>query len=267
MDDGDGHIRPAIVWRMTIPAEFTWLLPVAAAPFVGSFVGLVAHRLPRAEPILFGRSACPSCHTQLTARDLVPFLSWLAARGRCRHCDAPLSARYPLTELAALIVAVWAASVLSGWSILVGCLLGWALLTLALVDLREKMLPDIITLPLIGAGLVAALTLAQLDPLAHLIGAAAGLTVFLAVATIYRRLRGYEGLGGGDAKLFAAAGAWLGWQGLPSVLLIASVTALAAVVVMIVAGRRGIAREEIAFGPYLCFGFWIVWLYGPLAIF
>ena len=267
MDDGETDIRHTIVWRMTMPAELAWLLPVAAAPFVGSFVGLVAHRLPHAEPILFGRSACPTCRTRLTARDLVPFLSWLAARGRCRHCDAPLSVRYPLTELAALVIALWAASVLSSWSILIGCLLGWALLTLALVDLREKMLPDIITLPLIGAGLIAALYLEQLDPVAHAVGAAVGLTLFLAIAATFRRLRGYEGLGGGDAKLFAAAGAWLGWQGLPSVLLFASVTALAVVFVMIAAGRRSIAREEIAFGPYLCFGSWIVWLYGPIAIF
>jgi leader peptidase (prepilin peptidase)/N-methyltransferase len=252
---------------MTISAEIGWLLPVAAAPFVGSFVGLVAHRLPRAEPILFGRSACPTCRTRLTARDLVPFLSWLAARGRCRHCDVPLSVRYPLTELAALVIALWAASVLNGWSIVIGCLLGWALLTLALVDLREKMLPDIITLPLIAAGLIATLVLDQLDPVAHAIGAAIGLTLFLAVAATFRRLRDYEGLGGGDAKLFAAAGAWVGWQGLPSVLLFSAGTALTVVVVMIAAGRRGIAREEIAFGPYLCFGFWIVWLYGPIAVF
>ena len=214
---------------MTISAELTWLLPLLAAPFVGSFVGLVAHRLPRAEPIVFGRSACPSCHAQLTARDLVPLFSWLAARGRCRHCDAPLSSRYPLTELAALVIALWAVSVLGGWSILIGCLLGWALLTLALIDLREKTLPDAITLPLIGAGLAAALILEPLDPLTHAIGAAAGLTLFLAVGATFRRLRGYDGLGGGDAKLFAAAGAWVGWPGLPSVLLIASVAALAVV--------------------------------------
>ena len=94
-----------------------------------------------------------------------------------------------------------------------------------------------------------------------------GLTLFLAVGIIFRRLRGYEGLGGGDAKLFAAAGAWVGWLGLPSVLLVASVTALGVVLVMIAAGRRGITGEEIAFGPYLCFGFWIVWLYGPIAVF
>ena len=252
---------------MTLPAEFTWLLPVLAAPFVGSFVGLVAHRLPRAEPVIFGRSACTSCHTQLTARDLVPLLSWLAARGRCRHCNAPLSARYPLTELAALVIALWAASVLGGWSVLIGCLLGWALLTLTLIDLREKMLPDMITLPLIAIGLAATLFLEPLDPLAHAIGAAAGLALFLAVGAIFRRLRGYDGLGGGDAKLFAAAGAWVGWMGLPSVLLIATVVALAVVLVKMLTRRRNIAREEIAFGPYLCFGFWIVWLYGPLAVF
>ena len=252
---------------MNLPVELTWLIPVLAAPFVGSFVGLVAHRLPRAEPIVFGRSACTSCHTQLFARDLVPLISWLVSRGRCRHCDVPLSTRYPLTELAALVVALWAAIVLSGWPIVIGCLLGWALLTLSLIDLREKMLPDKITLPLIAIGLAAALILEPLDPLAHVIGATGGLTLFLVVGATFRRLRGYDGLGGGDAKLFAAAGAWVGWPGLPSVLLIASVAALAVVLVIMVAGRRNFAREEIAFGPYLCFGFWIVWLYGPLAVF
>ncbi|NNE84898.1 MAG: prepilin peptidase [Alphaproteobacteria bacterium] len=252
---------------MSLPAEFSWFLPVLAAPFIGSFIGLVAHRLPHAEPIVFDRSVCTSCHKTLSARDLVPLISWLATRGRCRHCDAPVSARYPLTELAALIVAIWAVSVLSGiWSILIGCLLGWALLTLTLVDLREKMLPDAITLPLIAIGLAAALILEPLDPLAHLIGAILGLTLFLAVGATFRRIKGYDGLGGGDAKLFAAAGAWVGWAGLPSVLLIASVTALAVVLVIMVVGRRNISQEEIAFGPYLCFGFWIVWLYGPLVI-
>jgi leader peptidase (prepilin peptidase)/N-methyltransferase len=200
-------------------------------------------------------------------RDLVPLFSWLATRGRCRHCDVSLSTRYPLTELAALVIALWAVSVLGGWPILIGCLLGWALLTLALVDWREKILPDAITLPLIAAGLAAALFLEPLILFDHAIGAAVGLTIFLVVGATFRRLRGYDGLGGGDAKLFAAAGAWVGWAGLPSVLLIAAVTALAVVAVMMAAGRRGIAHEEIAFGPYLCFGFWIVWLYGPLAVF
>jgi len=249
---------------MTLPFELTWLLPLLAAPFVGSFVGLVAYRLPRAEPIVLGRSACPSCHTILTARDLVPLLSWLAARGRCRHCDAALSPRYPLTELAALVIALWAVSALSGWPVLIGCLLGWALLTLALVDLREKMLPDTITLPLIALGLAAALVLEPLILLDHAIGAAAALTLFLAVGATFRRLRGYDGLGGGDAKLFAAAGAWVGWQGLASVLLLATISALCVVLAMRVAGRRNLGREEIAFGPYLCLGFWVVWLYGPL---
>ncbi|NKB49811.1 MAG: prepilin peptidase [Alphaproteobacteria bacterium] len=252
---------------MTLPAELTWLLPLLAAPFVGSFVGLVAHRLPRGETIIFGRSACTSCQAQLTARDLVPLFSWLATRARCRHCGTPLGSSYPLTELAALGIAIWSVSTLTSWSIVIGCLLGWALLTLTLIDFREKMLPDAITLPLIATGLAAALILETLDPLAHIIGAIVGLTLFLAVAATFRRLRGYDGLGGGDAKLFAAAGAWVGWAGLPSVLLIASVTGLAVVLVIMVTGRRDIAREEIAFGPYLCFGFWIVWLYGPLVVF
>lgn len=251
---------------MTLPVQLTWLLPILAAPFVGSFVALLAHRLPRGEPVVFGRSACRSCGTTLSARDLFPLLSWLANRGRCRHCQAPVSARYPLIELAALGIAVWAVMVLDDWAILVGSLLGWALLALALIDWREKILPDAITLPLVAAGLVAAWYLPNLDLAAHAVGAAVGLTLFLAVAAIFRRIRGYDGLGGGDAKLFAAAGAWVGWQGLPSVLLISSVAALAVVFVMVVTGKRPTAQKEIAFGAYLCFGFWIVWLYGPIAV-
>ncbi|MCZ6586367.1 MAG: A24 family peptidase [Alphaproteobacteria bacterium] len=115
--------------------------------------------------------------------------------------------------------------------------------------------------------LPASLRTAWLISASLTVSMALGLTLFLVVGATFRRLRGYEGLGGGDAKLFAAAGAWVGWPGLPSVLLIASVAALAVVLVMIAAGRRGMAHQEIAFGPYLCVGFWIVWLYGPRVVF
>jgi len=250
---------------MPLPAELMWLFPLAAAPFVGSFVGLVAERLPRQQPIVLARSACPACHTTLAPRDLVPLFSWLAARGRCRHCAAPLSLRYPLTELAALAIAGWAASVASGWAILIGCLLGWTLLALALIDARDKILPDALTLPLLAAGLLATLALDGAAIGDHAIGAIAGLTLFWAVGATFRRLRGYDGLGGGDAKLFAAAGAWLGWVALPSVLLIAAASGLAGALVMRLAGRGGRRGDEVAFGPYLCVGFWLVWLYGPLA--
>jgi len=196
----------------------------------------------------------------------VPLASWLASGGRCRYCATPLGRRYPLTELAALVIAAWAAIVLDGWMVLVGCALGWTLLALALIDWREQILPDSLTLPLLAGGLGAAWTLVRLDFIDHAIGAVAGLTLFWAVAAIFRRVRGYDGLGGGDAKLFAASGAWLGWMGLPSVLVIASGAALVGVGVLKLAGKSNLSRTEIAFGPYLCIGFWLVWLYGPLTI-
>ena len=110
-----------------------WLAPVAAAPFVGSFLGVIAERLPAGRPVLIARSACPACDHRLGARDLVPVLSWLFNRGRCRHCGAALGLFYPGIELAALVLALWAAAVVSGWLLWASCALGWVLLALAVI--------------------------------------------------------------------------------------------------------------------------------------
>ena len=150
------------MWRsitnyMTLPAELTWLLPVVAAPFVGSFVGLVAHRLPRAEPIVLGRSSCPSCHTKLTARDLVPLLSWLVARGRCRHCGVSISAFYPAIEVATLGVVLWAWTEFPDWQVWTTSIMGWNLMTIVLINRAHHNLPGAMILiwPLALLGLVS----------------------------------------------------------------------------------------------------------------
>jgi leader peptidase (prepilin peptidase)/N-methyltransferase len=135
--------------------EELWQL--AIAPFVGSFAGTAAVRLAAGQSFVRGRSACPACGYRLRPRDLVPLVSWSALRGRCRACGAPISLLYPVSEIAALSVALAAAAGVPedapGWAT---CLLGWWLLTLALTDVLAFLLPDCLTLPLAGAGLVEA---------------------------------------------------------------------------------------------------------------
>lgn len=239
------------------------LAPVVAAPFVGSFLGTLALRLPAGEPVALARSRCSECGHDLGALDLVPVVSWLVAGRRCRYCRWPISHFYPAIELAACAVALWAWLALPADRLWLGCALGWALLALAVIDFRDYLLPDRFTLPLVALGLAAA----ALDGSAVLgiraLAAAAGFAVFRLVAVAYRRSRGRDGLGEGDAKLLAAAGAWVSWQGLPYVVLIGCAATLA------LALGRGLwrgglrAEDRLPFGPGLCLGLWIVWLYLP----
>jgi len=239
-----------------------WAL-LLAAPFIGSFLGVLIRRLPAARPLAWGRSACEHCGASLAARDLVPLFSWLALRGRCRHCGAPVGWFYPGVELAALAIAVIALGVDRGLAAWLDCLLGWWLLVLGWIDLRHWLLPDALTLPLVVAGLVAAAFLAPAELTERALGAALGYLVLRAVAWVYRRLRGREGLGGGDAKLLAAAGAWVGAPALPSVILVAALAGLVAAGIMQLAGARLRAHSALPFGPFLAIATWLVWLFGP----
>jgi leader peptidase (prepilin peptidase)/N-methyltransferase len=240
------------------------ILALVVAPFVGSFLGVVIERLPAGRPIVRARSRCDRCGAALGVRDLIPLLSWLVRRGRCRCGAIRLRAFYPGIELAALLVAASAALVLSGWLLWVSLLLGWTLLAAAAVDWRHYFLPDILTVPLVPAGLVVAWVIDPAKLSAHALGAVAGFLVFAVIAALYRRLRDREGLGLGDAKLLAAGGAWLGWAALPSVVALAAVLALALALAGALAGGKLSPTTRIAFGPYLALAIWAVWLYGPL---
>jgi leader peptidase (prepilin peptidase)/N-methyltransferase len=240
------------------------LLLLIVAPFVGSFLGAVIERWPRQMPILLGRSICFACRRVLAPRDLVPLLSWALARGRCRYCAAELGWFHPAIELAALGIAVWSIAVVPGWLAVPSCLLGWLLLALAVIDQRAGYLPDILTLPLALIGLVATYAIDPAALLHHVIGMVGGSLLMYAVAAGYRWLRGKEGLGGGDIKLFGALGAWLGWQGLPALLIFATLSGMLWALLSL--GLRGRLKldSQVPFGPHLCLGGWLVWLYGPL---
>lgn len=243
-----------------------WWAPVLVAPFIGSLLGVLITRLPAGEPVAFARSRCPACGRSLTAIDLVPFLSWLILRGRCRSCHTPIGLFYPLIEAAAVAVAVWAGLTVPPALLWISCGLGWTLLTLAVIDSQTLLLPDALTLPLLPAGLAAAYAVSVLPMTDHLIGAAIGGAIPAGLRLLYRRFRGREGLGLGDVKLLAAAGAWVAWQGLVGVILIGSIIALITILAIAAWERRLDHHRLIPFGPFLCFGLWIVWLYGPLAM-
>jgi len=237
-----------------------------AAPFIGSFLGVLVRRLPDGRPIAWSRSRCEGCGARLAVRDLVPLYSWIAAKGRCRYCGHRLGWFYPGIELAALAVALAAVAVDGGERIWLDCLLGWWLLALAWIDIRRSLLPDALTLPLVVAGLAAAAAFDHERLTERALGAAIGYLSLRLVALIYRRLRGREGLGGGDAKLLAASGAWVGASALPQLVLIAATAALAAATCLRLVGIRLEAHSALPFGPFLAFATWLIWLFGTFAI-
>jgi len=234
------------------------------APFIGSFLGVVIERLPTGRSVIFGRSMCDGCGRQLGVLDLIPVISWVRTGGRCRHCGVWLGWFYPAIELAALAIAGWALFAVPIQLAWATAALGWMLLALAEIDRRHLLLPDALTLPLLLAGLGVAAWYPGMRLIDHLLGAALGFAGLWLLAAAYQRLRGREGLGQGDAKLFAAAGAWLGWQGLASVLLIGAASGLAWTLVRNLTGHGKPPTEPIGFGPFLALGTWLTWIWGPL---
>jgi leader peptidase (prepilin peptidase)/N-methyltransferase len=239
-----------------------WVAPVLLSPFIGSFLGVLIVRLPEQRPVAVARSACDHCGHKLGVRDLIPIISYVLSCGRCRYCDQPIGP-FPLAiELAALVLAIWAAAVSEGAPIWASCLLGWTLLTLSWIDVRTMILPDVLSLPLLVAGL-GVTEFAEPQALAdHFAAAAFGYLGLVAVALCYRRLRGRDGLGLGDAKLLGAIGAWLGLSLLPLTLFVAACIGLATAAGATMTGRRVTAATAIPFGPFLALAAWLLWLYG-----
>jgi leader peptidase (prepilin peptidase)/N-methyltransferase len=232
----------------------------------GSFIAAVSVRLPRDEDIVIARSRCRGCDQILRPWELAPLLSWLALRGRCARCHTRISPRYPLIELGGAVVGVWSGLSGGSWlAVAATAVLGWQLLLIAIIDGENFWLPDVLTWPLVATGLAAAAVLAGWDAgLTHLIGAFAGFCALWVFGRLYQAIRKREGLGGGDPFLFAGAGAWLGWLGLPRVLLWACAVGLSLVFVMLVIRRTVSPAEKLPFGVFLAIGIWLTWLYGPL---
>jgi leader peptidase (prepilin peptidase)/N-methyltransferase len=255
----------AVSRMMVCQTNLAWFAAIVFAPAAGRVVGVLVSRLPQGRPVVLARSCCDSCGRAVFAPDLSPIVSHRLLRGRCRTCSSPIEPHYLAAQLAAIAIAIWAAVVepdpVTLWA---DCLLGWILLALAWIDLVHMRLPDALTLPLLALGLLVEAATASEQIAAHGLGAIAGYAAFKAIAIGYRAARGRAGLGGGDTKLLAVAGAWVGWAELPEVVLLAALLGIAGAVVACVRGHETNSATALPFGPYLAIALWIVRLHGPL---
>ena len=251
---------------------------------VGSFLNVVIHRIPKMmqresdnyvaqesgkEPphtdrynLMVPRSSCPHCGHGITALENIPVISWLALRGKCRKCKAPISARYPAVELLTGILAgvlVWTFG--SGLAGLATLLFLFLLVAMTFIDIDTQLLPDDLTYPLLWAGLLVNLHGTFVPLQDAVVGAAAGYLVLWSVYWLFKLVTGKEGMGYGDFKLLAALGAWLGWQMLPTIILLSSVVGAIVGISLIVFAKRG-RDKPIPFGPYLAAAGLIALLYG-----
>ncbi len=207
-----------------------------------------------------GRSACDKCGRTLEARDLVPILSWSLARGRCRTCGSRIDRRHLAAEAGAAMIGITAILAHPMPLAAVTAILGWWLFLLAALDIEHEWLPDRLTWPLLAAGLAAAWGGFGPPLESRLIGAAAGFASLFAIASLYRALRGREGLGGGDPKLFAAIGAWLGWAQLPIVLVGAGLTGVAVLLLKRLGGGSVAATDRLPLGTLMALAAWPIWI-------
>lgn len=198
---------------------------------IGSFLATIALRWPQDRRVSTGRSACDGCGRTLAPRDLIPIISWLIARGRCRSCGTPIAIEHPVIEAGCAVigaVALWWSPTLGGVAL---AALGWQLLLLGWLDARYFWLPRVLSYTLLGTGLIAggqamAAIGIEVSVYDRLIGAVVGFAMLWIVAYLYRLWRKRDGLGGGDPPMLGAIGAWTGPFGLPAVLLFASIIGL-----------------------------------------
>ncbi len=251
---------------------------------IGSFLNVVIHRLPQmmqretdnyvahesGNPLphqdrynlVVPRSACPHCGHAITAWENIPVVSYLALRGKCLGCKAPISARYPAVELltgALSFYLIWNFG--SGAAGLASLLFAWLLIAMTFIDADTQLLPDDLTYPLLWAGLLINLQ-GTFVPLGDaVIGAVAGYLVLWTVYWAFKLVTGKEGMGYGDFKLLAALGAWLGWKMLPVIILLSSLVGAVVGIALIVLYKHG-REKPIPFGPYLAAAGMIAMLYG-----
>ncbi len=277
---------------MTLPAliqasSFAFgLLAAALGLIIGSFLNVVIHRTPivlmrnwqrdcrdlagqaeSAAPhekynLVTPRSRCPHCGHAISALENIPVISYLLLRGKCSACREPISLRYPFVELLSAVLAA-----VTAWHFgfnaagIAAIVLTWTLVALAFIDIDHQLLPDVMVLPFVWIGLLLNL-FSVFTPLPDaVIGAVAGYLSLWLVFHLFKLITGKEGMGYGDFKLFALFGAWLGWQSLPLIILLASfIGALIGISLIVFQGRD--RAKPLPFGPYLAAAGWVAMLWG-----
>jgi leader peptidase (prepilin peptidase) / N-methyltransferase len=220
---------------------------------VGSFLNVCIHRIPREQSLMFPPSRCPGCEHRLAWFENIPVLSYAVLGGRCRKCRTRISIRYPLVELATMAVFVVHGEVFGWTALLVPRLLfACAMVVLFAIDLEHHLLPNVITLPGIAVGLVSS---AVLPPgiVDALIGTVVGGGVLWLIGEAYFRYSGHEGMGGGDVKMLAMIGAFLGWK-LVLVTLVLSSFLGSLIGVAVIALKRGGLKYALPYGTFLALG-------------
>lgn len=218
---------------------------------VGSFLNVCIYRIPEGRSVVWPGSACPSCGHRLSWWENLPIFGYLILLGRCRQCHERISPQYPLVEaIAALMALVLWRHFGPGRELAAFAFFASCLIVAAFIDLKHRIIPDLITLPGIAAGLISSCLLTPITCLDSLAGIIAGGGVFFLVAWAYGLLTGREGLGGGDIKLLAMIGAFLGWEAIPLVIMVSAGLGSIIGIAAMFAGRGG-KHTAIPFGPFL----------------
>jgi len=231
-----------------------YLFSVLFGLCLGSFANVCIYRIPLDKSIVHPASSCPHCGVRIRFFDNIPVFSYLLLMGRCRQCRASISMRYPLVEILMAFLSL-ALFIRFGFQLqyLQFMVFAGTLVILSFIDFDHKILPDVLTLPGIAVGWLVSFLPGGISWTDSLIGLAAGGGSLYLVATVYERITGREGLGGGDIKLLAMIGAWMGWQSLPLIVLMSSLSGAVIGSVFILSGGKG-ARTQIPFGPFLSLG-------------
>jgi leader peptidase (prepilin peptidase) / N-methyltransferase len=246
-------------------SPFTLALTAIVGLIVGSFLNVCIYRVPRRESIAWPSSRCPRCGTPIRWADNIPVISWLLLRGRCRHCRTVISLRYPIVEIATALMMVTVVWLTPPGPLLVTRLVFSAiLLVLFLIDLEHQILPNVITLPGIAAGLLFSF-FAPPGPLSSVIGIALGGGVLYGIAAGYYLIRKEEGMGMGDVKMLAMIGAFLGWPAVVVTLILSSFAGAVIGLAMMIFMRADM-RYALPFGTFLALASFIAMLGGDAII-
>jgi leader peptidase (prepilin peptidase) / N-methyltransferase len=262
-----GSFLNVVIYRLPIMLERQWREQCAEVTDAAA-AATVPATLPERFNLVIPRSSCPACRAPIAALQNIPLLSWVLLRGRCARCGAPISGRYPLVEaLSGALFGLIAWRFGFGWPALAAVVLTAFLIALTFIDIDRQLLPDALTLPLLWVGLLLSLFGPQpgspvpVDVRSSLIGAMAGYLSLWSVYHLFRLVTGKEGMGYGDFKLFAALGAWLGWQMLFATILIAAAVGAVTGIALIVL-RRHQRAAPIPFGPFLAAAGWLMLMCG-----